>query len=642
MARSVAAAVFRRVAASSQQSSSSSLSSSTPLSQWTKSACDVAGEEAGNLSPLLRRWITKSAFRKEAAGSTQTLPKRFNPKKSGGLKPQKYGKELKAAPIAIPTPVRPPKVRRGVMKVRPPVVTVMGHVDHGKTSLLDALRETSLAAKEAGGITQHLGAFEVSMKSGASLTFLDTPGHAAFSEMRARGAAVTDIVVLVVAADDGVMPQTREAMKHALAAKVPIVVAINKCDKPEANPEKVRQQLAAEGLELEDIGGNVQVVEISATKKMGLDQLEEALLLQAEFMDLQASAEEDVHAVVVEARIDRGQGPLATAIVREGTLTPGQYIVVGAQWGRIRALRNMLGLQIPSAGPSIPVEIDGLKGVPEAGDEVVVVANEEQARKLSEERFLVMEAGRLERLSRHNSDSDSDSLETEEEKSEKKEMVVLVKADVQGTAQAVSQALEGLSSAQVAVNIVHAGVGPVSQSDVALAEACGACVVGFNVRAMAGAVDAAAKRAKIKVCQHRIIYHLLEDIGKMIVGMAPGTKETRVAGQAEILSVFEIKGRGRECRGATKIAGCKVVEGKLTRDSRIRVMRSGEVLFEGPCASLRREKDDVETAIKGTECGIVLKDWIDFQVGDVIQCIEDVRRMPKFVSSQSGAVRIEC
>lgn len=335
------------------------------------------------------------------------------------------------------------------MKVRPPVVTVMGHVDHGKTSLLDALRETSLAAKEAGGITQHLGAFEVSMKSGASLTFLDTPGHAAFSEMRARGAAVTDIVVLVVAADDGVMPQTREAMKHALAAKVPIVVAINKCDKPEANPEKVRQQLAAEGLELEDIGGNVQVVEISATKKMGLDQLEEALLLQAEFMDLQASAEEDVHAVVVEARIDRGQGPLATAIVREGTLTPGQYIVVGAQWGRIRALRNMLGLQIPSAGPSIPVEIDGLKGVPEAGDEVVVVANEEQARKLSEERFLVMEAGRLERLSRHNSDSDSDSLETEEEKSEKKEMVVLVKADVQGTAQAVSQALEGLSSAQV-------------------------------------------------------------------------------------------------------------------------------------------------------------------------------------------------
>ncbi|KAL3686134.1 hypothetical protein R1sor_004156 [Riccia sorocarpa] len=642
MARIVAATVLKRVAASSQQSSSSA-----SLISWSKSACDAVGEEA-SLSPLLKRWITKSAFRKEAAGSTQTLPKNFGPRKSGtqGLKPQKHGRELKPAPVLTPVqkPVPPPKVRRGVMKVRPPVVTVMGHVDHGKTSLLDALRETSLAAKEAGGITQHLGAFEVDMKSGASLTFLDTPGHAAFSQMRARGAAVTDIVVLVVAADDGVMPQTREAMKHAADAKVPIVVAINKCDKPESNPEKVRQQLAAEGLELEDIGGDVQVVEISATKKTGLDQLEEALLLQAEIMDLQASAEDDVHAVVVEARIDRGQGPLATAIVREGTLRPGQYIVVGAQWGRIRALRNMLGRQMPSAGPSIPVEIDGLRGVPEAGDEVVVVANEEQARALSEERFLVMEADRLRRLSRQNSALAPETTEGEEEKSEKKEMAVLVKADVQGTAQAVSQALQGLSSPQVwwSVNVVHAGVGPVSQSDVALAEACGACVVGFNVRTMAGAVDAAAKRAKIKVCQHRIIYHLLEDIGNMIVGMAPGTKETRVAGQAEILNVFEIKGKGRECRGATKIAGCKVVDGKLSRDWRIRVLRSGEVLFEGPCASLKREKDDVETVMKGSECGLVLKDWVDFQVGDVIQCIEDVRRMPKFVSSQSGAVRIEC
>ncbi|CAM6110575.1 unnamed protein product [Calypogeia fissa] len=608
---------------------------------------DVARRSAGSLPLLLRRWITKSVVQGDAAGCLQTLPKNSGPKKFGGqgFQGQKFVKHVKSrsSPLIFPPQPAEVEVPKEVPKMRPPVVTVMGHVDHGKTSLLDALRQTSLAAKEAGGITQHLGAFVVSMPSGASLTFLDTPGHAAFSSMRARGAAVTDIVVLVVAADDGVMPQTREAMSHALAAKVPIVVAINKCDKPEANPERVRQQLAAEGLELEDIGGEVQVVEISATKHTGLDKLEEALLLQAEMMDLVANLEEEVHAVVVEARIDRGEGPLATAIVKVGTLRPGQYVVVGNQWGRVRILRDMLGKQIPAAEPSTPVEIHGLKGLPEAGDEVLVVASEEQARTISSERTIQGEEGRLQRLiKQHAIASAANAEESEEEKSEKREMVVLVKADVKGTAQAVSQALESLSSPQVAVNIVHTGVGPVSQSDVALAEACGACVVGFNVRAMAGAVDAAARRAKIKVCQHRIIYHLLEDIGNMIVSMASGTKETHVAGQAEILSVFEIKGKGRECRGATKIAGCRVVDGKLTRSSKIRVLRSGDVLFEGPCASLRREKDDVETVGKGSECGMILKDWVDFQVGDVIQCMEDVRRMPKFVSSQSGAVRIEC
>lgn len=367
---------------------------------------------------------------------------------------QEFVRDVKLPPPPSPAirPARPAElnVPKGVPKIRPPVVTVMGHVDHGKTSLLDALRQTSLAAKEAGGITQHLGAFVVNMPSGASLTFLDTPGHAAFSSMRARGAAVTDIVVLVVAADDGVMPQTLEAMSHALAARVPIVVAINKCDKPEANPERVRQQLATEGLELEDIGGEVQVVEISATKHAGLDKLEEALLLQAEMMDLLANAEDEVHAVVVEARIDRGQGPLATAIVKVGTLLPGQYVVVGNQWGRVRVLRDMLGQPIPAAGPSTPVEIDGLKGLPEAGDEVLVVATEEEARTISGERTMQGEAGRLQRLIKQHAIASATNEEVpEDERAEKREMVVLVKADVKGTAQAVSQALESLSSSQV-------------------------------------------------------------------------------------------------------------------------------------------------------------------------------------------------
>ncbi|KAJ7537975.1 hypothetical protein O6H91_11G030200 [Diphasiastrum complanatum] len=527
-----------------------------------------------------------------------------------------------------------------VLPLRPPVITVMGHVDHGKTSLLDALRKTSVAAGEAGGITQHMGAFVVPMPSGASLTFLDTPGHAAFSAMRARGAAVTDVVVLVVAADDGVMPQTLEALAHAQAAKVPIVVAINKCDKPEANPSKVRQQLCAEGLELEEIGGDVQVVEISATKGTGLDKLEEALLLTAELMDLRARVDGDAHAVVVEARVDRGYGPLATVIVQSGTLVSSLFIVVGTQWGRIRSLRDTLGRQVGSAGPSTPVEIDGLRGVPLAGDEVLVVPTEERARKLSQMRQLKMEQERLQKLNRKLSSLASDP--TEEEKAEKVEMALVVKADVQGTAEAVSQAIESLNSPQVAVNIVHTGVGPVSQSDVDLAEACGACIVGFNVRSIGGAIDAAARRAKVVLRQHRVIYHLLEDIGSLIVDKAPGVKETRVAGQAEVLNVYELKGKGRAGVGATKIAGCRVFDGRIQRDLRVKVLRSGEVLFEGSLQSLRREKLDVEAVGKGTECGMIVQDWTEFHVGDIVQFIEDVKRMPKFISSESGAVRIEC
>ncbi|RYR35295.1 hypothetical protein Ahy_A10g050450 isoform B [Arachis hypogaea] len=521
---------------------------------------------------------------------------------------------------------------------RPPVVTVMGHVDHGKTSLLDALRQTSVAAREAGGITQHLGAFVVVMPSGASITFLDTPGHAAFSAMRARGAAVTDIVVLVVAADDGVMPQTLEAMSHAKAAKVPIIVAINKCDKPGANPEKVKLQLASEGLLLEEMGGDVQVIEVSALQKSGLDNLEEALLLQAEMMDLKARIDGPAQAYVVEARLDKGRGPLITTIVKAGTLTCGQHVVVGSEWGRIRAIKDMAGRLTERATPAMPVEIEGLRGLPMSGDDVIVVHSEERARMLSSGRTRKSEENRLRR--KLNEDIPS-TLESSEEVPQRVEMPVIVKADVQGTVQAVTDALRTLNSSQVLVNVVHVGVGPISQSDVDLAQACDACIVGFNIKSPPIALSQAATRASIKVILHRVIYHLLEDIGNLIIEKAPGTFETQVAGQAEVLNIFEVK--GSKTKGPdVKIAGCRVVEGFVARTGTMRLLRSGEVVFEGLCASLKREKQDVDSVKKGNECGLVINDWYDFKIGDVIQCLEQVVRKPKFIKSESGAVRIEC
>ncbi|XP_073062048.1 uncharacterized protein [Primulina eburnea] len=528
---------------------------------------------------------------------------------------------------------------------RPPVVTVMGHVDHGKTSLLDALRQTSLAAKEAGGITQHLGAFVVGMQSGASITFLDTPGHAAFSAMRARGAAVTDVVVLVVAADDGVMPQTLEAMSHAKGANVPIVVAINKCDKPDATPERVKVQLASEGLPLEEMGGDVQVVEVSATRKSGLDKLEEALLLQAELMDLKARIDGPAQAYVVEARLDKGRGPLATAIVKAGTLVCGQHVVVGCEWGRIRSIKDMARKVIPQATPAMPVEIEGLKGLPMAGDDIVVVESEERARMLSEGRRKRFEKDRLLRLEEERqkmSEAEVEANEEEENKSQRVEVAIIVKGDVQGTVQAVADSLKSLDSPQVYVKVIHAGVGPISQSDVDMAQACGACIVGFNVRDPPTSISLSATQAKIKIKLHRIIYHLLEDMGNLIVEMAPGTLETKVAGEAHVLNIFELKGRSKAKGEDVKIAGCRVVDGRVTKSSTLRLLRSGEIVFEGSCASLKREQQDVDAVGKGNDCGLVIQDWVDFQVGDVVQCLVKVNRKPKFVSSESGAVRIEC
>lgn len=521
---------------------------------------------------------------------------------------------------------------------RPPVVTVMGHVDHGKTSLLDALRQTSVAAKEAGGITQHIGAFVVDMSTGAAITFLDTPGHAAFSAMRSRGAAVTDIVVLVVAADDGVMPQTLEAMSHAKTANVPIVVAINKCDKPAANPERVKIQLGSEGLPLEDMGGDVQVVEVSATTKAGLDKLEEALLLQAEMMELKARVDGPAQAYVVEARLDRGRGPLATAIVKAGTLKCGQHVVVGAEWGKIRAIRDTLGKVKDQALPSMPFEIEGLKGLPMAGDDIVVVDSEERARVLSEGRKKKQEKDRLMK----NNEDKIEPLDESEDVPDTVELPIIVKADVQGSVQAVTDALRSLNSPQVFVNIVHAGVGTIVQSDVDLAQACGACIVGFNIRSPPITVTQSASRANVQVKLHRVIYHLLEDMGNLIVDKAPGTLETQVAGEAQILNIFELKGRSKSKGEDMKIAGCRVTDGRVSKVSTIRLLRSGEVIFEGSCCSLKREKQDVDAVGKGNDCGLAIQNCNDLQIGDIIQCLEEVKRKPKFVSSESGAVRIEC
>ncbi|EEF51294.1 mitochondrial translational initiation factor, putative [Ricinus communis] len=458
--------------------------------------------------------------------------------------------------------------------------------------------------------------------------------------MRARGAAVTDLVVLVVAADDGVMPQTLEAMSHAKAANVPIVVAVNKCDKPAANPERVKIQLASEGLQLEEMGGDVQVVEVSAVKKTGLDNLEEALLLQAEIMDLKARVSGPAQAYVVEARLDKGRGPLATAIVKAGTLVCGQHVVVGSEWGRIRAIRDMVGKLTDQATPAMPVEIEGLKGLPMAGDNIVVVESEERARMLSAGRKRKFEKDRLRQMIDERAETMEPSNDTPVP--ERAEMAFIVKADVQGTVQAVTDALKTLNSPQVFVNVVHVGVGPISQSDVDLAQACGACIVGFNVKTPPSAINLAATQARIKIMQHRVIYHLLEEVGNLIVDKAPGTSETQVAGEAEVLNIFELKGRSKAIGGDIKIAGCRVLDGHVVKSATIRLLRSGEVVFEGACTSLKRAKQDVERVGKGNECGLVIGNWDDFRVGDIIQCLEQVVRKPKFISSESGAVRIEC
>ncbi|MCC6949217.1 MAG: translation initiation factor IF-2 [Bradyrhizobiaceae bacterium] len=500
---------------------------------------------------------------------------------------------------------------------RPPVVTIMGHVDHGKTSLLDAIRATDVVAGEAGGITQHIGAYQVTTKSGAKITFIDTPGHAAFTAMRARGAKVTDIVVLVVAADDGVMPQTIEAINHARAAKVPLIVAINKIDKPDAKPERVRTELLQHEIQVESLGGETLEVEVSATKKTNLDKLLEIIALQAEILDLKANPDRAAEGTVVEAKLDRGRGPVATVLVQRGTLKVGDIVVAGGEWGRVRALINDQGVQVQSAGPSTPVEVLGFAGTPEAGDRLAVVESEARAREITEYR----QRQRREKAARGVKVGGSlEQMMSQLKTAGRKEFALLVKGDVQGSVEAIVAALEKLGNEEVVARVMHAGVGGITESDVTLAETTGAAIIGFNVRAHKEAREA-AERAGVEIRYYNIIYNLVDDVKQAMSGLlAPTLRETPL-GNAEILEVFNVSKVG-------KVAGCRVTDGKVERGANVRLIRDNVVIHEGKLATLKRFKDDVREVLAGQECGMSFEAYEDIRPGDVIECyrVETVQR----------------
>ncbi|PKP76420.1 MAG: translation initiation factor IF-2 [Alphaproteobacteria bacterium HGW-Alphaproteobacteria-3] len=499
---------------------------------------------------------------------------------------------------------------------RAPVVTVMGHVDHGKTSLLDALRKTDVAAGEAGGITQHIGAYQVNLSSGESITFLDTPGHAAFTSMRARGAKATDIVVLVVAADDGVMPQTIEAISHAKAAGVPMIVAINKMDKPDADPTRVKNELLQHEVVVEDFGGDVLAVPISAKTGLGLDKLEETILLQAELLDIRANPDRLAEGIVVEAKLDRGRGPVGTVLVQRGTLHVGDIIVAGAEWGRVRALINDHGENVQSAGPSQPVEVLGLGGAPEAGDVMSVVESEGRAREVTDYRQRVQRDKRVGTGNR----TSLDQMLSQLKEQDRKELPIVVKADVQGSAEAIVQALEKLGTDEVTARVLHVGVGGVTESDITLATASNAPIIGFNVRANAQARDA-ARQAGVEIRYYSVIYDLVDDIKAALSGMlSPELRETFL-GNAEILEIFNISKTG-------KVAGCRVTEGVMRRGSHVRLIRDDVVIHEGKLSTLKRFKDEVKEVQSGQECGMAFEGYQDMRKGDVIECfdVEVVKR----------------
>ena len=496
------------------------------------------------------------------------------------------------------------------LQPRAPVVTVMGHVDHGKTSLLDALRSTDVVAGEAGGITQHIGAYQVTLPSGKRITFLDTPGHAAFTAMRARGAKVTDIVVLVVAADDGVMPQTIEAINHAKAAKVPLIVAINKIDKPSATPDRVRTELLSHEIVVESMGGETQAVEVSATKKMNLDKLEEAILLQAEVLDLKANPNRPATGAIVEAKLDKGRGPVATVLVQRGTLKVGDIVVAGAEWGRVRALVNERGEQVPSAGPSAPAEILGLSAPPDAGDEFSVVENDARAREVADFRARKKKEARSAASGR----ASLDQVLAARGQGEVKILPLVVKSDVQGSVEAISSALQQLSTNEVKAQVLHAGVGGVTQSDIILARASGAPIIAFNVRASAEAREL-AKRDGVEIRYYSIIYNIIDDIKAALSGMLSPTLRENFLGYAEILEVFNITKVG-------KVAGCRITEGKVLRGNKVRLLRDNVVIHEGTLSTLKRFKDEVKEVVSGQECGMAFENYQDIQKGDMIECFE--------------------
>jgi translation initiation factor IF-2 len=493
---------------------------------------------------------------------------------------------------------------------RPPVVTIMGHVDHGKTSLLDALRKTDVVSGEAGGITQHIGAYQVQLKSGQKITFLDTPGHAAFTAMRARGARVTDIVVLVVAADDGVMPQTVEAIAHAKAAQVPMIVAINKIDKGDSNPTRVKTELLQYEIQVEDMGGETQAIEVSATKAINLDKLEEAILLQAELLDLKANPDRAAEGAVIEAKLDRGRGPVSTVLIERGTLKVGDIVVAGSEWGRVRMLQNDRGETVPSAGPSTPVEVLGLSGAPEAGDEFVVVESDARAREVTEYRA----RKRREQRQASNSRQTLDQLLKTRESGEKRLLPIVLKADVQGSSEAIQGALTKLATDEVGVQVLQSGVGGITESDIILAHASGAAVIGFNVRADKLARER-AKRDGVEIRYYNIIYNVVDDVKAVLSGMLAPELREKFLGNAEILEVFSISKVG-------KVAGCRVTEGVVRRGAKVRLIRDNVVIHEGELSTLKRFKDEVREVQNGQECGMAFANYQDMQKGDVIEAFE--------------------
>lgn len=533
---------------------------------------------------------------------------------------EQYGKKVVLKPPEpevveeAPPPLEERPRRQGPVAV-PPIVTVLGHVDHGKTTLLDTIRRTHVAEQEEGGITQHIGAYEVEWK-GRSITFIDTPGHEAFTAMRARGAQVTDIAVLVVAADDGVMPQTREAIHHAQAAKVPLLVAINKIDLPTANPERVKQQLADIGLLPEEWGGETIVVPLSAKTGQGVEDLLEMILLLAEMEGLRGDPRKPAEGVVIESSLQKGQGPVATLLVLDGTLRRGDFLVVGTAYGRVRQMLDHLGRPVKEAGPSKPVQVIGLSEVPEVGTRIEVVEDERTARRLAEERREQLREKQLQRS--------QPSLESLLQRSEegKKVLHLILKADVVGSLEAIEAAIARLSNEEVSIEILHTGVGTITQSDVLLAEASKALIVGFRV-GISSADRQLAEGMGVQIKQYNLIYDLLEGMRELVSGMLEPRWEEIVLGHAQVLQVFRVARFGQ-------VAGCRVVDGRLVRGEKVRVARQGSILFEGRLDSLRRVQEDVLEVPAGQECGVGLLGFNEFQPGDVLECytVQEVRRTP--------------
>ena len=496
------------------------------------------------------------------------------------------------------------------MQPRAPVVTVMGHVDHGKTSLLDALRETNVASHEAGGITQHIGAYQITVKTGDKITFIDTPGHEAFSEMRARGAKVTDIVVLVVAANDGIMPQTVEAIRHAQAAEVPIVVAINKIDLPGADPMKVKTALLQHGIAVEELGGESLCAEVSAKKRINIDKLVEAILLQAEILDLKANPNRKAEGAVIEAKMEKGRGSVATVLVQKGTLHIGDIVIAGKEWGRVRAMFNEMGKKMNEAGPAAPVEVLGLQGTPAAGDDFIVVADENQAKEVTGYRIRKERDAKLVKSAKSAMEQMLDKIKS----GEVKHLPVIIKADVQGSIEAIEGTITKLSNDEVSVQILHSAVGPISDSDVTLAKASNAFIIGFNVRAIPHARDM-ARQDGVDIRYYSIIYDVADDIKKALEGMLSPELKEKILGYAEIRNVFNITGVG-------KVAGCMITEGMVKRGAKVRLLRDNVVIHDGSLGQLKRFKDDVKEVKEGYECGMSFENYNDIQVGDFIECYE--------------------